>query len=157
MNIRDNFKPIYDSCYLDEYNRLALLGSVGIFLISYIFWYRLSSTESFQYFYSPYSYYPLEMYTMVFVLHLIIIVNSYKLDKSISHLLSSSLVFFSILLLILEAYYWFSLWKPGNIKDYLRFCLVSFLGCWFYFLSCCRSTILPYSQLSYYFLLPFGW
>ena len=99
------FKATCDALYLDEYNRLTILLTVTLSVIAYLFWSKLSQAENFNFF-LPYNYYPLEIFILVFVLHAIISVHSYSIDKQISRLLTSSTVFFALLIIVLEFYYW---------------------------------------------------
>lgn len=106
--MKKRFSLIFEACYADEFNRLTILLALGGSLIAYLIWSKLSSYDTFN-FYTPYSYYPLEMLAAIIILHMIIIVYSYKLDKYISYLLSSALTFYALLIIILEFYYWANL------------------------------------------------
>lgn len=102
--IKDSYKAIY----LDSFNRWAVIAGLALALVNYLIWHMLGGKESFSV-YSPYGYYPLQMLAIVWLLHLIIAVYSYKIDKKISYLLTSALTFYALLIIVLEIYYWVSL------------------------------------------------
>lgn len=99
-----NTKP---ALWSDQYNRINVVMSICGGLIIYIIWKNLAQNPNFL-FYTPYNCYPIEIFLIIFIMHLILAVSSYHIDKYISNLLLSALQFYLILIIILELYYWFS-------------------------------------------------
>lgn len=106
--MKELLKQVKTALYVDEFNRLSILLGGGGALICYLIWIKLSNSENFIFF-TPYGYYPLQVFLAVWLMHVIIAVYSYKIDKFISYLMTASLIFYSILIIVLEFYYWASL------------------------------------------------
>ncbi len=97
-------KKIKECFYEDKINMYSLLILFFISILDYIIWRYLSGKEEF-FFYTPYDYFPLEILFVIFVMHVFISYNSYKLNKYISNMLMASVVFYSILILAIEGFY----------------------------------------------------
>lgn len=97
---------MFKQCFIeDKINYYSVILSICLSLIAYILWQLLSRDQLFL-FYSPYKYYPLEYYVLIFIINSLISWGAYHKNKQLSNLLMPMLVFFVIMIIVLEIYYW---------------------------------------------------
>ena len=92
------------SLYDDLFNRYLILVSAALFVADFLVWqYVIVRGEIFVY--TAFGYYPLQLLSIIFILHLILSAYSYKKDKHVSNLLLGFLGFYTFLILIVEILY----------------------------------------------------
>ena len=106
--MKATYTILKESLYDNEFNRLALLANVAGMAICYLIWTQLIQQKQIEFF-TPYGIYPVQLVIVIWMLHLAISVYSYKVDKYISNLLIAAPILYSILIFILEIYYWTSI------------------------------------------------
>jgi len=106
IKIINNEISLLRQCFIeDKINYYAVILSICLSIIAYLIWQILSKNQLFV-FYNPYKYYPLEFYSIIFFVNLLISWGAYKKNKPLSNLLMPMLAFFAFMIIILEIYYW---------------------------------------------------
>ena len=88
----------------NKFNFYALVISILVFVIEYIVWQDMIIKQD-VFVYSVLTYFPLELFAIFFVIHVILAVYSFRVEKMISNLLLGFNVFFLYLIFIIEAFY----------------------------------------------------
>ena len=101
-------EKIKECFWNDVVNRYCLIVVLSFGLIEYFLWQYLSKNEYFI-FYTPYSYYPLQVYLIIAIIHLFISYSSYKINTRISNFLLGFLTIYGLFIIVLEIYYWVQL------------------------------------------------
>lgn len=101
---KDILIDIKSSLYENVLNRYFVVGQILLLLGIYLLWSKVIVAQNI-YIYSSTKYFPLQVYAVVLILHLILSVYSYKNDKYISSLLLGASTFYAVLILILELLY----------------------------------------------------
>ena len=101
---KDIYNDIRNSLYDNVLNRYFVLAQVVLFVVVALIWSRVIVSQN-VYIYSSTNYFPLQVYVVVVVIHLILSVYSYRNDKYISNLLLGACTFYLVLILILELLY----------------------------------------------------
>ena len=102
--VRETFKNVKKSLFDDRFNYIALIISIIAFLVEFIIWQELIVRKE-VFVYSVLAYYPLELFAAIFVIHVVLAISSYKLDKYISNFLLGFGVFYLFLIFIAEVFY----------------------------------------------------
>lgn len=88
----------------DRNIQIMLSASVFIFVSSYMIW--LYVIERGDYFvYTVIGYFPLQLLSVVFLIHFLISIYAYNKEKNITYLACGSLLFFSLLTITIELMY----------------------------------------------------
>lgn len=93
------------NCLWDDlYNRYFVVFTVIVGLIEYVVWSQAIVGGGI-FVYTRLSYYPVQLLIVIFILHLILSIYSFRKDEHISHLLLGALPVLAIFVLILEIFY----------------------------------------------------
>lgn len=95
---------ITDSIWKDIYNRFFVIFSAILGIIEYVIWTQVIVAGDI-FVYTRLTYFPIQLFLVIFILHLFLSIYSYKRDEHISHLLLGALPFYAIFLFILEMFY----------------------------------------------------
>jgi len=101
---KDILSEIKASLYENILNRYFVISQIVLFVITFAIWKKIIVVQNI-FIYSPTNYYPLQVFSVVFVLHIVLSVYSYKNDKYISSLLLGAITLYLLLILILEFLY----------------------------------------------------
>jgi len=105
MNKFKAFSKLMSDFFVDDlFQRYVILTTLASSLIIYYIWhYIIIPKEIFVY--SAFGYYPIQVFSIIGVLHIVISLYGYNKDKLISYLLMSALLFYTILIMIIEIGY----------------------------------------------------
>jgi hypothetical protein len=101
---KDILNDITDSLYTNVLNRYFVIGQIALFSVAILIWMKIIVAKNI-FVYSSTNYFPLQIFVIVLILHIILSVYSYKNDKYISNLLLGASVLYILLILILESLY----------------------------------------------------
>jgi len=101
---KDILKDIQSSLYGNKINRYFVLGQLLLFALTLLIWVKVIVARDI-YIYSSTNYFPLQIFVVVFIIHIVLSVYSYKNDKYLSNLLLGASLFYIILIFILEMLY----------------------------------------------------
>ena len=82
----------------------VLIISILVFVAEYIVWQELIIKQD-VFVYSVLTYFPLELFAIIFVIHVVLATYSFKVEKMISNLLLGFNIFYLYLIFIIEAFY----------------------------------------------------
>jgi len=105
MNTLKQFLSIIqESLIANKINRYLLISQLVMFGISLVVWiYVIERRDIFVY--SVTDYFPLQIFCLIFMLHLILSVYSYNRDKYISYLLLGATQLYILVIISLEIFY----------------------------------------------------
>lgn len=105
MNILKRFlSTTQESLIADKINRYLLISQLPMFGISFVVWiYVIERRDIFVY--SVTNYFPLQIFCLIFILHLILSIYSYNRDKYISYLLLGATQLYILVIISLEILY----------------------------------------------------
>lgn len=104
ISIKNTLREIKSSLYDNILNRYLVLIQIVLFVIAILIWMKVLVAQN-VFIYSSNNYFPLQIYVVVFFLHLILSVYSYRKDRYISNLLFGASTFYIVLIIVLELLY----------------------------------------------------
>lgn len=107
-NVKSFASSIKQYLLNDNTNYYAVIISFVLFLLCYIVWKLLLGNNLFI-FYSPYSFYPLYSFVILFLINIIISFRLYQINKEYSRVLMVNNILLLIIIFVLEIYYWVNL------------------------------------------------
>lgn len=102
--IKSIYQETKSSLYTDKVNLYMLIFQIVAFSVTYIIW-NLVIEKRDIFIYTKTSYYPLQIFAFIFVIHLFLSVYSYKNDKHISHILLGASSFLMLIIITIEFLY----------------------------------------------------
>ena len=102
--IKNTYELIDKALIKNKFNFYALVISILVFVTEYIVWQEMIVKQD-VFVYSVLTYFPLELFAIVFVIHVILAVYSFRVERMISNLLLGFNIFFLYLIFIIEAFY----------------------------------------------------
>jgi len=95
---------IKEAIWTDKINRNFLLSTILLFVINLQIWQKIIYKNE-VFVYTVIKYYPLQIFVIVFILHLIMSIYSYEKDEKISHLFLGFNLFLLVIIFITEMLY----------------------------------------------------
>jgi len=101
---KDILDDLKASLFDNILNRYFLIIQIVLLFVAILIWFKIIVAQNI-YIYSSTNYFPLQVYSVVMLVHLILSVYSFKKDVYISNLLLAASTFYIIIILILELLY----------------------------------------------------